>query len=136
MGCYWLTAARGEGSGEVKKVEAGDGMVFHSPPRLFRAHAEHKLGLHARIQVRCRPSKRVLSEVRNERGRRQWSRRSRASRTGWCGRPSAGSSSTTSCNPKMAFYDLALSSKYLSRVISRLLPGAGPPGDHRACSTG
>src|SRR5207302_3012105 len=49
MGCYYLTASRGN---EDEAVEAGDGMVFHSPLELFRAHAEHKLGMHAKVQVR------------------------------------------------------------------------------------
>src|SRR4030095_13894101 len=39
MGCYYLTASRGA---EDEAVEAGDGMVFHSPGELFRAFAEHK----------------------------------------------------------------------------------------------
>src|SRR4029453_17191451 len=49
MGCYYLTASRGA---EDEAVEAGDGMVFHSPEELFRAFAEHKLGLHAKERGR------------------------------------------------------------------------------------
>src|SRR5207247_6701632 len=65
MGCYYLTAARGE---EGEKVEPGDGMIFHSPAELYRAHAEGKLGTHARIQVRLPAGKKIVSEVKNERG--------------------------------------------------------------------
>jgi DNA-directed RNA polymerase subunit beta' len=114
MGCYWLTAARGE---EGEQIEAGDGMTFHSPQELFRAHAEGKLGLHARINVRLPAGKRVLSEVKNERG---------ATVVEEIPRKANGLVRTTVgrvifndiLSPKMAFYDLALSSKYLSRVIS------------------
>ena len=114
MGCYWLTAARGE---EGEAIESGDGMVFHAPAELFRAHAENKLGLHARVQVRLPAGKRVLSEVKNERG---------ATVVEDIPRKPNGLVRTTVgrvifndiLNPKMAFYDLALSSKYLSRVIS------------------
>ena len=49
MGCYYLTAGRGT---EDEAIEAGDGMVFHSPGEVFQAHAEGKLGLHAKIRVR------------------------------------------------------------------------------------
>ncbi|HEY9015839.1 MAG TPA: DNA-directed RNA polymerase subunit beta', partial [Gemmatimonadales bacterium] len=56
MGCYYLTAARGE---EGEKVELGDGMVFHSPMEVFRAYAEGKLGTHAKIQVRLPAGKKV-----------------------------------------------------------------------------
>ena len=63
MGCYYLTAARGE---EDEKVEAGDGMVFHSPAEVFTAYAEGKLGVHATIQVRLPIDKKVISEVKDE----------------------------------------------------------------------
>ncbi|MEZ6141355.1 MAG: DNA-directed RNA polymerase subunit beta' [Zavarzinella sp.] len=49
MGCFYLTAARGE---EGEKVEAGDGMVFHDPQEVFSAYHQGKLGVHARIRVR------------------------------------------------------------------------------------
>src|SRR5438046_1324964 len=65
MGCYWLTAARGE---EGEKVEAGDGMIFHNPSELFRAYSEGKLGIHAKIQVRLPLNKKIISEVKDERG--------------------------------------------------------------------
>jgi DNA-directed RNA polymerase subunit beta' len=92
MGCYYLTAARGE---EGEKVEAGDGMIFHSPGEVFQAHAEGKLGVHAKIQVRLPIQKKVISEVKDERGRPSRGR-CPASRTGWSAPPSGGCCSTTS----------------------------------------
>src|ERR1700684_3661034 len=65
MGCYYLTANRGE---EGERVEAGDGMVFHSPGELFRAHAEGKLGMHAKVRVRLPIGKKVISELKDEKG--------------------------------------------------------------------
>src|SRR5918911_1359539 len=41
MGCYYLTASRGE---EGERVEPGDGMTFHSPAELFTAFQQGKLG--------------------------------------------------------------------------------------------
>ena len=66
MGCYYLTAARGE---EGETVEAGDGMMFHSPAEVFRAYAEGKLGVHAKVQVRLPIEKKVISEVKDEKGK-------------------------------------------------------------------
>ena len=63
MGCYYLTASRGE-PGEA--IEAGDGMIFSSPAEVFLAFAEKKLGVHARIQVRLPIEKKVIGEVRYE----------------------------------------------------------------------
>ena len=114
MGCYWLTASRGE---EGEQVEAGDGMRFHSTAEVFQAHAEGKMGLHARIQVRMPVGKMVISEVKNERG---------ATVAEELPLKANGIVRTTVgrvifndiLNPKMAFYDLALSSKYLSKIIA------------------
>jgi DNA-directed RNA polymerase subunit beta' len=114
MGCYYLTAARGE---EGEKVEAGDGMVFHSPAEVFQAHAEGKLGVHAKILVRLPLNKKVISEVKDERG---------AVKPGELPRKPNGLVRTTVgrvifndiLKPKMAFYDLALGTKYLSRIIA------------------
>src|SRR5205085_12635528 len=109
MGCYYLTAARGE---EGEKVEAGDGMIFHSPMEVFRAYAEGKLGTHAKIQVRLPAGKKVIAEVKDERG---------GSKAEELPRKSNGLVRTTVgrvvfndiLHPKMAFYDLSLGSKYL-----------------------
>src|SRR6516225_4971804 len=61
MGCYYMTATRGE-AGDL--IEAGEGMVFSSPGEVFLAFAQKKLGVHARIKVRLPRGKRVISEVR------------------------------------------------------------------------
>ncbi|MBA4067842.1 MAG: DNA-directed RNA polymerase subunit beta', partial [Isosphaera sp.] len=165
MGCYYLTASRGA---EDEAVEAGDGMKFHSPEELFRAFAEHKLGLHAKVQVRLPQGyvevsdpgdaklpagglvtyeaysaeegrikvhnsthrtgklrlpqgtkfpKKVISEVKDEKGN---------ARPEELPRKANGLVRTTVgrvifndiLHPKMAFYDLALGSKYLSRIIA------------------
>ena len=114
MGCYYLTANRGE---EGEAVEPGDGMVFHSPEELFRAHAENKLGMHAKIRVRLPIEKKVISEVKDEKG---------AARAEELPRKPNGLVRTTVGRvifndilaPKMAYYDLPLGSKYLSRIIA------------------
>jgi DNA-directed RNA polymerase subunit beta' len=114
MGCYWLTAARGE---EGEKIEAGDGMIFHSPGEVYRAHAEGKLGTHAKIQVRLPLDKKVISEVKDERG---------ASKAEELPRKPNGLVRTTVgrvlfndiLHNGMAYYDLALGTKYLSRIIA------------------
>ncbi len=166
MGCYYLTANRG---GEDEAVEPGDGMRFHSPEEVFQAHAENKLGLHAKIWVRLpqgyvevtdpgdskfktgslvtyeqffaeearirehnnqnrgtnrlrlptgeRYPKVVISEVKDEKG---------TPRAEELPRKPNGLVRTTVgrvifndiLHPKMAFYDLPLGSKYLSRIIA------------------
>jgi DNA-directed RNA polymerase subunit beta' len=114
MGCYWLTAARGE---EGEKVEAGDGMIFHSPGELFQAYAEGKLGIHARVKVRVASHKKVISELKDERGTPKVEELPR--------KPNGLISSTVGrvifndiLHSKMAFYDLPLSSKHLARIIA------------------
>ncbi len=114
MGCYWVTASRGE---EGEKVEAGEGMLFHSPQEVFQAHAEGKLGLHARIQVKLPLEKLVVSEVKNDRGAKVAEEIPR--------KPNGLVRTTVGrvifndiLHAKMAFYDLALGTKYLSRIIA------------------
>ena len=114
MGCYWLTASRGE---EGEQIEAGDGMRFHSPAEVFMAHAEGKLGLHARVQVRLPAGKKVISEVKNERGMTVAEEIPR--------KPNGMVRTTVGrvifndiLHSKMAFYDLALGTKYLSKIIA------------------
>jgi DNA-directed RNA polymerase subunit beta' len=72
MGCYYLTATRGQerpGVADVKRsephggvkalrfaldepCEGGEGMVFSSVAELFTAYGQKKLGVHARVKVR------------------------------------------------------------------------------------
>src|SRR5207244_864613 len=82
MGCYYMTAdplaafdprvATEEDRGRIKKdakqVEnmKGEGMVFASPSEVFLAHAQKKVGIHARVGVRLPIEKKVISEVRYE----------------------------------------------------------------------
>jgi DNA-directed RNA polymerase subunit beta' len=114
MGCYYLTATRGE-PGDV--IEAGEGMIFSSPAELFLAFAQKKLGIHARVKVRLPIDKRVIGEVRFDKDK---------SRVDEIPRNPNGLVSTTVgrvlfndiLNPKMAYYDLSLSSKHLSRIIA------------------
>ena len=106
MGCYYLTADAAASSGD-KHARPGEGMIFASAGRgASLAFAQKKLGVHARIKVRLPIEKKVISEVRVDKDKMQ--RRGRAAQAERPGaRPrSAGCCSTTSCNPKMAFYDL------------------------------
>jgi len=114
MGCYFLTASRGA---EDEAVEAGDGMVFHNPAEVFRAHAAGKLGLHAKIRVRLPIDKKVISEVKDEKGNARAEELPR--------KPNGLVRTTVGrvifndiLHWKMAFYDLPLGSKYLSRIIA------------------
>src|SRR5437764_7119722 len=114
MGCYYLTASRGE---EGMKVEAGDGMVFHSPGEVFTAFAQKKVGVHAPIRVKLPIEKRVIGEVKGEKDKTTVEQLRR--------NPNGLVRTTVGrvifndiLSPKMAFYDLALSSKHLSRIIA------------------
>jgi len=113
MGCYYLTASRGE-PGEA--VEAGDGMIFTNPEEVFFAFAQKKIGVHARIRVRLPIKKRVIGELKVM----------DKVKTEDIPRTPNGLVCTTVgrvlfndiLNAKMAFYDLALSSKQLARIIA------------------
>ena len=113
MGCYYLTATRGE-LGE--SGEKGEGMVFANAEEVFTAFGQNKLGVHARIHLRLPAGKKFITErvyvdrvsveelivKENERvittvGRVIFN---------------------DILYPEMAFYDLALSSKQLSRIIA------------------
>ncbi len=114
MGCYYLTATRGE-MGE--SGESGEGKTFASVHEVFTAFALKKLGVHARIFVRLPIEKKVISEIRVEKDK---------TRTEEITRNPNGLVQTTVgrvlfndiLNPKMAFYDVSLSSKQLSRIIA------------------
>jgi DNA-directed RNA polymerase subunit beta' len=114
MGCYYLTATRGD-MGE--SGEPGEGKTFSSVPEVFTAYAQKKLGVHARIYVRLPIEKKVISEVRVEKDK---------TRTEEVMRKPNGLVATTVgrvlfndiLNPRMAFYDVSLSSKALSRIIA------------------
>lgn len=114
MGCYYLTATRGE-IGD--RIEAGDGMVFSSPAEVFLAFSEKKIGVHARIKVRLPIEKKVISEVRFDKEKLKVEDVHR--------HPNGLVQTTVGrvlfndiLKPKMAFYDLPLSGKHLSRIIA------------------
>jgi DNA-directed RNA polymerase subunit beta' len=114
MGCYYLTATRGElgDSGE-----AGEGKTFASVREVFAAYSQKKLGVHARIYVRLPIDKKVIGEIKVDKGK---------TRVDDIPRKSSGLVFTTVgrvlfndiLNAKMSFYDLALSSKHLARIIA------------------
>src|SRR5438876_1216063 len=114
MGCYYLTATRGE-PGDV--VEPGEGMMFTSPAEVFLAYAQRKLGVHARIKVRLPHEKKVISEVRYDKDKVRVDEVSRHSNdlvNTTVGRVIFNDI----LKPAMAFYDLSLSGKHLSRIIA------------------
>jgi DNA-directed RNA polymerase subunit beta' len=121
MGCYYLTATRGE-LGE--SGEAGEGKLFSSPEEVFLAFAQKKLGTHARIYVRLPIEKRVVTEVRFEKDKTRIEELDRNPNAP--GGNKSGLVLTTVgrvifndiLHPKMAYYDLSMGSKYLARVIS------------------
>ena len=114
MGCYYLTASRGEPG---DKIEAGDGMIFTTPAEVFMAFSQSKLGVHARVKVRIPIHKEVISEERVDKDKVRVDVKKREAN---------GLVSTTVgrvlfndiLNSRMAFYDLPLSSKHLSRIIA------------------
>jgi DNA-directed RNA polymerase subunit beta' len=114
MGCYYLTAPRGEVDDVIEK---GEGMVFSNPAEVFLAYAQHKLGVHAHIKVRLPIEKKVISEVRYDKDKVRVDEVTR--------NPNNLVSTTVGrvlfndiLNSKMAFYDLPLSGKHLSRIIA------------------
>jgi DNA-directed RNA polymerase subunit beta' len=114
MGCYYLTAPRGEIDEEIEK---GEGMVFSSPAEVFLAYAQHKLGVHAHIKVRLPIEKKVISEVRHDKDKVRVDEIAR--------NPKQLVNTTVGrvlfndiLSPRMAFYDLPLSGKHLSRIIA------------------
>src|SRR6516162_1332766 len=113
MGCYYLTAVRGE-PGET--VEPGEGMVFSSPAEVFLAYAEKKVGVHARIKVRVPIDRRVISEGRYDKDKVRVDdvARNRELVDTTVGRVLFNDI----LNPRMAYYDLPLSGKHLSRIIA------------------
>jgi DNA-directed RNA polymerase subunit beta' len=121
MGCYYLTASRGD-IGE--NVEAGDGMTFHSPAEVFTAYDLSRIGVHAPVYVRLPLEKRVIAEVRIDKDKTVVEEVKR--------NPNGLVKTTVGrvifndiLNPKMAFYDLPLTSKHLSRIIADCYQGMG-----------
>src|SRR6266851_3292354 len=91
-------------------------MVFSSIREVHTALSQRKLGVHARIQVRLPIEKRVIAELRADKG----------SKVDEMPRKPSGLVVTTVgrvlfndfLHAKMAYYDVAMTSKQLARVIS------------------
>jgi DNA-directed RNA polymerase subunit beta' len=114
MGCYYLTATRGE-MGE--SGEAGEGKVFSSMAELFMAWGLKKLGVHARIDVRMKIGKKVISETRTPDGKVKVEEIQR--NPNGLVRTTVGRALFNDIlHPKMAYYDVSLSSKQLARIIA------------------
>src|SRR5580700_3954153 len=114
MGCYYLTATRGD-LGE--STEAGEGKKFNGPAEVHTAFAQKKLGVHARIWVRLPIEKRVIGEVRVDKDKFIVDELPR--KAGSLVRSTVGRVIFNDVlHPKMAFYDLPLTSKHLSRIIA------------------
>jgi len=114
MGCYYLTATRGD-MGE--SGEAGEGMTFANAKEVFTAFDLRKVGIHARIHVRLPIHKKFISEVRVEKDKlkvEELPRKANGLVTTTVGRVIFNNI----LDDRMAFYDLALSSKNLSRIIA------------------
>ncbi|MFN5289936.1 MAG: DNA-directed RNA polymerase subunit beta' [Planctomycetia bacterium] len=114
MGCYYLTATRGD-MGE--SGEAGEGMTFANAKEVFTAFDLRKVGIHARIHVRLPIHKKFISEVRVEKDKlkvEELPRKANGLVTSTVGRVIFNNI----LDDRMAFYDLALSSKNLSRIIA------------------
>ncbi len=114
MGCYYLTATRGD-SGD--HIEPGEGMVFSSPAEVFLAFAQKKVGVHARIRVRLPRGKKVIGELRTDKDKVRVEEIQRSSNL--LVNTTVGRILFNDIlKPEMAFYDLPLSGKYLSRIIA------------------
>ncbi|MBL8800287.1 MAG: DNA-directed RNA polymerase subunit beta' [Planctomycetia bacterium] len=126
MGCYYLTAVRGE-LGDA--AEVGEGAIFFdkkdpyrmpcftSAAEVFLAFAQKKVGVHARIKVKLPIEKKVIGEVRYEKDRVKVEEIPRAS-DNLVNTTVGRVIFNDILNPKMAFYDLPLSGKHLSRIIA------------------
>ena len=113
MGCYYLTAGRGE-LGE--SGEAGEGMTFASTSEVFTAYAQKRLGVHARIRVRMPAGKRFVTEhmVQDRLKMEEDVCKDRDRKLTTVGRVLFNEI----LDERMPFYDLALSSKHLQRIIA------------------
>lgn len=121
MGCYYLTATRGE-MGE--SGEAGEGKTFASVKEVFTAFDLRKIGIHARIHVRLPIHKKFISEIRFEKDKtkvEELPRKSNGLVTSTVGRVIFNNI----LDDRMAFYDLALSTKNLSRIIAECYQALG-----------
>jgi DNA-directed RNA polymerase subunit beta' len=115
MGCYYLTAARGE---ESERVEPGDGMTFHGPKELFTAFQQGKLGVHAKVKVRLPIDKKVITELKLDKDKTVVDELPRKAGNALVRTTVGRVIFNDILHPKMAYYDLPLTSKHLSRIIA------------------
>jgi DNA-directed RNA polymerase subunit beta' len=130
MGCYYLTAdpmsivdrgpveegRRGKEPARPDNLK-GEGMVFANTREVFLAFAQKKVGVHARVRVRLPIEKKVISEIRYEKDKvrvEEIARKPNGLVTTTVGRVIFNDI----LKPQLGFYDLSLSSKYLSRIIA------------------
>jgi len=140
MGCYYLTAdplasfvtPGGVMDDRIKTYRdklpdnlKGEGMVFSDIRECFLAYAEKKVGVHARIKLRLPIEKRVITEVAIDKEKTKVEELDRRGDPDSNTRPMYLVRTTVGrvifndiLKPAMPFYDLALSSKHLSRIIA------------------
>ena len=121
MGCCYLTSTRGE-MGE--SGESGEGKSFASVKEVFTAFDLLTIGMHARIHVRLPIYKKFISETRFEKNKtkiEELPRKSNGLVTTTVGRVIFNNI----LDARMAFYDLALSTKNLSRIVSECYQALG-----------
>jgi DNA-directed RNA polymerase subunit beta' len=131
MGCYYLTAdpmlvfdlpgyedhKRTVKEKDLPQNLKGEGMVFAGPAELFLAFAQKKVGIHARVKVRLPIEKKVITEIRYEKDKFKVEEAKRE--------PNGLVPTTVGrvvfndiLKPQMAYYDLSLTNKHLSRIIA------------------
>src|SRR5712692_3751045 len=133
MGCYYLTAdplqmfisPGGVMDDRVKDYRKnlpinlkGEGMKFSSPAEVFLAFALKKVGIHARIKVRLPIEKRVISEIAVDKDKTKVEEMPRDPKNLLVSTTVGRVIFNDILKPHMPFYDLALSGKYLSRIIA------------------
>jgi DNA-directed RNA polymerase subunit beta' len=133
MGCYYLTAdplwtffsPGGQVDERVKDYRKhlpvnmfGEGMVFASPAEAFLAYAAKKVGVHARIKVRMPIEKKVISEVLFDKDKFRVEEIKRDSKNLLVNTTMGRVIFNDILKTEMAYYDLALSGKHLSRIIA------------------
>ncbi len=132
MGCYYLTAdplvsfvsPGGIVDDRIKNYKhhlpenmKGEGMTFANPQEVFFAFAQKKVGIHARVKVRLPIEKRVISEVLYDKVKVKVEELQRAS-NGLVATTVGRVIFNDILKPQMPFYDLALGTKHLSRIIA------------------
>ncbi|MSR31233.1 MAG: DNA-directed RNA polymerase subunit beta' [Gemmataceae bacterium] len=114
MGCYYLTATRGE-MGE--SGEKGEGMTFADIREVFTAFDLRKVGVHARVRIKLPIHKKYISEIRVE-GDKIRNEELQRKANGLVATTVGRILFNSILDDQMAFYDLPLSTKNLQTIIS------------------